>query len=352
MTGGKRSGLTVLLFGDTHLGFDYPIKPRVTRRRRGADFFANYQRVLDFALKTRPDLVVHGGDFFFRSKVSPQIVKESYERLMVVAGAGIPVFIVPGNHERSRLPLPELLDHPGIHLFDIPRTFLLKTKRAILSLSGFPCERGDVRKRFTEHLEATRWQQYSADLRLLILHQAVEGASVGPSDFTFRNRKDTINLKDIPKAFAATLCGHIHRRQILTDHPSHLVTARKVIYPGSTERTSFAEREESKGFFQLDFTPDKRNTWSLDQARFIRLPSRPMVDLLIEGELGANMLEGVLRSRTAEIHPDAIIRLRLQNPDNNQQKAVLTGQFLRDILPDTMNYQYGTEFYRKAGEHF
>ena len=73
----------VVVFSDTHLGFDYPIRPRVERRRRGPDFFASFQRVLDYAVETRADLLLHSGDFFFRSKVSPAIVDRAYLAICV-----------------------------------------------------------------------------------------------------------------------------------------------------------------------------------------------------------------------------------------------------------------------------
>ena len=33
--------IRILLIADTHLGFDLPFRPRIKRRRRGLDFFAN-----------------------------------------------------------------------------------------------------------------------------------------------------------------------------------------------------------------------------------------------------------------------------------------------------------------------
>ena len=54
--------LQVLLIADTHLGFDLPFRPKIKRRRRGHDFFANFQKSLLPALKGEVDLVVHEGD--------------------------------------------------------------------------------------------------------------------------------------------------------------------------------------------------------------------------------------------------------------------------------------------------
>ncbi len=207
--------LRIVLFGDTHLGFDFPLRPRVHKRRRGPDFFENFHRVLRYSAETRPDLVVHGGDFFFRSRVPGKIVDMAYEGLFAFAQTGIPLLIVPGNHERSRMPESLWLKHPSIHVFDRPRTFRISAGEHTVAVSGFPFVRGDVRSRFGDVLEETGWASTAASVKLLCLHHAVEGAQVGPSDYQFRDSEDVIKVSDIPKDFAAVLAGHIHRSQIL-----------------------------------------------------------------------------------------------------------------------------------------
>ena len=96
--------IRILLLADTHLGFDLPLRPRVRRRRRGEDFLANHRRALQPALRGEVELVVHGGDVFHRPGVPPSLVYQGMEPLMEVAEAGIPVVVVPGNHERGRIP--------------------------------------------------------------------------------------------------------------------------------------------------------------------------------------------------------------------------------------------------------
>jgi len=39
--------LRVLFVSDTHIGLDWPARPRVVRRRRGDDFFQNFERALE-----------------------------------------------------------------------------------------------------------------------------------------------------------------------------------------------------------------------------------------------------------------------------------------------------------------
>ena len=71
--------IKVLLLADTHLGFDLPLRPRVVKRRRGPDFFANTRLALQPALRSDVDLVVHGGDLLYRSKVAPGLVAQALE---------------------------------------------------------------------------------------------------------------------------------------------------------------------------------------------------------------------------------------------------------------------------------
>ena len=73
--------IRILLIADTHLGFDLPFQPRIIRRRRGHDFFSNFERALAPALKGKVDCVVHGGDILYRSKVPAQLVDMAFKPL-------------------------------------------------------------------------------------------------------------------------------------------------------------------------------------------------------------------------------------------------------------------------------
>ena len=120
--------IRILFVADTHLGFDLPSRPRVERRRRGPDFFANFERALEPALRGEADAVLHGGDLLYRSRVPPQLVDAAFAPLKRVADAGMPVLFVPGNHERSHVPHALLALHPLIHVFDRPRTYVLRVR--------------------------------------------------------------------------------------------------------------------------------------------------------------------------------------------------------------------------------
>ncbi|MGQ0641794.1 MAG: metallophosphoesterase [Gemmatimonadaceae bacterium] len=110
--------IRILLVADTHLGFDLPVRPRIERRRRGHDFLANYATALQPALDGAVDLVVHGGDVFNRSRPVPSLAYQAFAPLMRVADAGVPVYVVPGNHERGRLPIGARRGTDQVHVPD------------------------------------------------------------------------------------------------------------------------------------------------------------------------------------------------------------------------------------------
>jgi DNA repair exonuclease SbcCD nuclease subunit len=238
--------LRLLLLGDTHLGL-----PSI-------EHFASFERALLPALRGEVDLVVHGGDILYRSRVKPDLVLRAFAPLKRVADAGVPVVVVPGNHERSAIPFPLLAAHPGVHVVDRPRTIVLDVGGMTVSLSGFPNDRDAIREAFGALLERTGWQASTADIRLLVMHQTVEGASVGPVGFTFRSAPDVIPGRAIPAGFAAVLSGHIHRHQVLRADLRGRTLGAPVFYAGSTARTSYAERDEAKGYVIMEIAPDSR----------------------------------------------------------------------------------------------
>ena len=326
----------MLLVADTHLGFDLPSRPRVERRRRGPDFFANFERALAPARRGEVDLVVHGGDLLFRSRVRRELVYRAFEPLIEIARGGVPVAVVPGNHERSAIPYPLLAAHPGVHILDRPRTVPLDAGGQEVALVGFPYQREAARARFPSLLEETGWRDQAAPVRLLCLHQTIEGAQVGPDGYTFRRGVDVIRGRDIPPGFAAVLAGHIHRRQVLTAALSGKPLAAPVLYPGSIERTSFAERREPKGYMTLEVQPGD-DGGRLRRWRFHELPTRPMMDLEIDGEgLDASRLTLRLRRSLASLDPDAVVRLTVRGALEPRAREALRASSLRSLAPSTM----------------
>jgi len=330
--------IRILLIADTHLGFDLPFRPRIKRRRRGPDFFANFERALMPALSGQVDAVVHGGDVLYRSKVPARLVEMAFEPLKQVADSGVPVYLVPGNHERSTVPHGHLAAHPGIHLFDRPRTYHLQTAGGSLALAGFPFVRTGIRKVFLNRLAQTGWQHTQTDTRVLCLHQSVDGAVVGPVGYTFRYAPDVIGSSDIPPGFAAVLAGHIHRFQVLQKDLKGKLLNAPVFYPGSIERTSFAEKDEPKGYLILEFETGATAAGTLRNWSFHELPARPMRQLdLHAAAMNGPQIRSWIQSRLYEIPADSVVKLKVHGKISAQALAVIRAPALRALAPKTMN---------------
>ncbi|MDQ1354337.1 MAG: Metallophosphoesterase [Acidobacteriota bacterium] len=339
--------IRILFISDTHLGFDLPFQPRIERRRRGPDFFNNFEIALAPAYNKEIDAIIHGGDLFFRSKVPPHLVKMAFEPLIKAADMGIPVYLVPGNHERSAIPFRLLAAHPNIHIFDRPKTFLLETRGITLALAGFPYVRLNVRILFPKILAETGWQNSLADLCLLCMHHCVEGATLimGQRLYTFRDSHDTVKLSDIPSSFTAVLSGHIHRFQVLTRDLRGIPIPVPVFYPGSIERTSFTEKDEAKGYLTLEIQPGP----GITNWQFHELPARPMTQLELHANgIEANDLKIWLKKALEPLLPDSVVKITIHGRLPNDSLKVLSAESLRSLTPPTMNLTVTLPDYRKG----
>jgi exonuclease SbcD len=286
------------------------------------------------------DVVVHAGDVFDRSRIVPTLAYQAFEPLCRIADRGIPVFIVPGNHERAQLPHLRFASHPGVHVFDRPRTFDIEVRGTTIAIAGFPYER-HVRTRFGDVLQRTGWRGSTAALRLLCIHQCVEGAAVGPADYTFTTAADVVRIRDVPAEFAAAFSGHIHRHQVLTTDLMRRPAPTPVLYPGSLERTTFAETGERKGFMVVRVGVDGRSGSARVTWEFRELPARPMIrrEIIVEG-LSETALAMAVRAIIAAAPVDAILSIRLTGGamSESQWRSVSSAR-LRAVAPRTMNVE-------------
>jgi DNA repair exonuclease SbcCD nuclease subunit len=329
----------ILFLADTHLGFDMPLKPRIERRRRGDDFFSNYELALQPALMKQVDLVLHGGDMFFRSRVHPNIVNKAFQPLLKIAENHIPVFLVPGNHERSWIPASIFDVHPLIHIFEKPKTYFININGLTLALAGFPHLRKSIRRQFKIAVEKTGFELQSSDIRLLCMHQIVEGAQVGIQNYTFRTGDEVISGKDFPASFHAVLAGHIHRWQVLRVGLDNKPFPASVLYPGAIERTSFAEREEKKGYIILEIEQAILDGRIKINWNFVEVPTRPMVVIDVDEKASdKNALTEFFRKKIAQLNQNSIVNIRFHSK-TAINSCHANAAFFRSIVPETMNIE-------------
>jgi DNA repair exonuclease SbcCD nuclease subunit len=206
-----------------------------------------------------------------------------------------------------------------------------------LALSGFPAIRGSARDLFAARVEETGWRQAAADARLLCMHEVVEGAQVGDTNYTFRSGPQVVRGEDVPGDFGAVLSGHIHRAQVLRRDLEGRPLAAPVVYPGAIERTAFVERLEAKGYIQLTIDLDGPARGQVSALDFVRLPVRPMVHLVLDvGGLQGGSLEAHVQERLAGLETNAIVRIQVRGRGADSARLTLTAARLRALAPPTM----------------
>jgi len=262
--------MRILHLTDTHLGSVLRVSGCPKAWTRHQDHFDAMQLALDVARRGEVDAVLHTGDLFNRSRPPQKIIAEAADVLCSLARQ-LPVVVFPGNHDRRGLRryIPHAIE--GLHVVDQAR-----------SVDLGPIRIGCVPyKRSADDFAAAAASLGTVDL--LATHQAFDGVVVPPG-FTFRAgvQQDTIGEEHLPHSTSWIACGHIHPRQVVD------VGGARVVHPGSTERTSFSERDDTKGYAIWTF--GRQLSWT-----FADLPSRPMALIRWDQDLPDALPETLVR---------------------------------------------------------
>jgi len=234
--------MRIVATADTHFGYEYG-RTAVTKKESIERMNLAFENVLNEAVSKKADLVLHGGDMFNRSSPKKTVIKKAYDIIHKFAENDIPLVAIPGNHDKSVLP-ESLINHFNKNIHFINKLTLLGLSEvAILS---FPFEGNSPRTIFEK---VAKIAKKNPEQKIIVLcHQLFDGACFGPHNHVFTKRTDTIETEKLPENVLLVISGHIHRSQELQNG--------KVYYTGSTERKSFMELVEPKGYLLIDIEDD------------------------------------------------------------------------------------------------
>jgi DNA repair exonuclease SbcCD nuclease subunit len=126
----------------------------------------------------------------------------------------------------------------------------------------------------------------------------------------------------------------VHRHQVLSFDLEGRPLEAPVIYPGSVERTAFAEKDETKGYVVLDVRPGSPAGRARLRVDFRPLPARPMVVAEVQaGGLDATRLRARVEALLAGLPADAVLRLRVLGSPAPEARTALAASTLRDAAP-------------------
>lgn len=230
-----------LALSDTHFGFEIG-KTAEARKFTYEQTFQRTEELIEIAKKENVDAILHAGDVFNRSTPRKKVVKRAYDLIEEILRSDLDFFVVPGNHERSRLPESLLAFYPNSHFFTQLNAIVLNDTVIV----GFPYESKNFQELMIKIKKLA--QNHSEKHCIVLCHQLFDGSSFGPHNFVFRKHHGAITQAQIPKEVNLVVSGHIHRAQSLYNG--------LVVYPGSVERTSFVETIEPKGYLLIDTLQD------------------------------------------------------------------------------------------------
>ena len=319
--------MRILHCADTHLG--YSAYRKVTEdgvNQREIDIYNAFTQCIDYAVRTKPDLVMHAGDLFDAVRPTNRAITVAVQQILRLSKENIPFIVISGNHETPKLKetgnIFTIFEHLA-HVYPIHNnryeTISLKIKDETVVIHAIPqCQ---TPKEFESNFKKMEVKK-NADFNLLLAH----GAVAGIKEFKMNEFNELfIPLKNLTEDFDYIALGHYHMYTKLQEN---------AFYAGSTEHLSFTEADSQKGFLEVDLGQKPR-------YRFTPLRTRVMIDApsLDCSMLRIDQIMQKVKELIRAIDPkDKIIRIRLESIPAHIQRGIDYHQ-LRDLARTAVHFE-------------
>jgi len=379
--------MKLLHISDIHFGMENYSKldPQTGLPTRLLDFTSAFDRAIDHALQVGVDAALFTGDAYKSRDPNPTVQREFARCVQRLAGAGIPVFLLTGNHDLPNMStrahsieIFETLGVPGVQVARKIELSRIQTRSGPLQIVSLPwltrsniLSREEYRGRSLAELDLLMLEKMSNALQAKIKQldsnvPTVLAVHATFSDATWGSERSVMLGQDlvVPKSllcadqFDYVAFGHIHKHQnfIAGDTP--------IVYAGSIERIDFSEEKEDKGFVlvNIDDPGSGRLTRHTDWNFIADHQTRPFrtIELNLQGLDAEGLLNPtqaalqMLRQENERLRnnrglKEAIVRLKLKlRPD---QKASLREEELRLALEKEFGVYYIAAISREVDEN-
>lgn len=321
--------IRILHLADLHIGVENygKIDPSSGLHTRLKDYLERLDEAIAVGLAAEIDLVLIAGDIYKNRSPNPTHQREFARRLAQLRSAGVPVFLLTGNHDISpalgrahSVEIFDALDVEGVTVADRPRVHTIRTKSGLLQIVAVPwitrqtlMTREELRGASITEIDyelRRRLERFIVDSAakldreipaLLAFHGSVDGAQMG-SERAITLGQDLVLPRSVlaQPGIGYVALGHIHKHQVLGENPP-------LVYPGSIERVDFGEKDEPKGCVIVEIAPCTPARW-----RFVPLQARPFIS--IEHDLrGSSDPLGTIRTLISRQNlAQAVVRVELQ----------------------------------------
>ena len=345
--------MRILHFADLHIGVENygRIDPDTGLSTRLGDFLQTYDELVDYAIDTGVDLVLFCGDAYKSRDPSQTHQREFARRIARLSSAGIPTFLLIGNHDTPQviaqataLEIFPTLNVANVHIGDRLITYIVETRDGPLQVVALPwikrsdylatnIARGQTHSDINEALQemitnAIKVHAESLDSSIpavLAGHVTISQSTLA-SEQSMMLGHDHVLLNSnvaLPQ-FDYVALGHIHRHQVLSQNPH-------VAYAGSLQRVDFGEERDDKGFCVVEIDKSQPQGSRLKSFEFVKNSARKFVTIDIKLTAGdEDPTASVIKAIDSHDLNDAIVRLRVTLPA--ELEALLLESRIRDAL--------------------
>jgi DNA repair protein SbcD/Mre11 len=330
----------LLHLADLHLGIENygRIDSGTGLHTRLQDFVQSLAGLLDQAISEQFDAVLLAGDVYRTPAPNPTWQREFAEQLRRLQEAGIPLALVVGNHDTpaavgraTSVDVFTALDLPLTHIYRRPGLQTISTAAGPLQIAALPWPTrhwlltlDDYRSLSPEEVQreirricASQIQDMASQLDAS--QPAVLLAHVAAAEATYSGAERTALIGNDPTLLTGQLAdprfdyvalGHVHKHQILNDHPP-------VVYSGSIERVDFGEEHEQKGGCIVDIEAGATGDSVTRDAstrrttvQFVSSAPRPMLTIDVDARGHDDPTACLETAITAAEIDGAIVRIR------------------------------------------
>lgn len=263
---------------------DFHLDPKMSNflhkdRERREDFMRNFDEIIEFSLKEKPDIILISGDLFDSINPRNPVRNHVISQFKKIHSKDIRIFAIGGNHDMPRsvenaLSPISILNTIEYLDFIKPESQII-SKRELnidnlkINIFGESYEVLNTSQR--DPLDELKFPKTDGELNIFMVH-----GSIGL--FKYRYPGDYIIKEiNIPEEIDYVAAGHLHDHIEKIRYNPNLGTTTPMVYPGSIEFLSFNEDlNKSKGFMFLEF--DKNG---LLNKEFVKLETRPIGKITI-----------------------------------------------------------------------
>ncbi|UCB43174.1 MAG: exonuclease SbcCD subunit D [Dehalococcoidales bacterium] len=363
--------MKILHFADLHLGVETYGRPdpNTGLSSRLNDFLSAFDQLVDYALDSKVDLVLFCGDTYKSREPSQTQQREFARRVNRLAVAGIPVFLLIGNHDLpnaiGRATSTEIFDTlavQNVYVASRPDIYQIPTASGDIQIAALPwlrrsslLSREETRELDFEGINEKLQQiltgiitDFTAKLdptlpTILAAHVWVAGATAGSEKSMTLGQEHALLLSNVANpTFDYVALGHIHKHQVLSESPP-------TVYAGSLERLDFGEEADDKGFYIVDIQSDETGSKKTVSYQFQSIAGRRF--LTISLTLEANDIDPtdtVVKASVAQTDKisDAIVRLQLTLPA--EVEGQLRDAEIRDALKEAHYFTIAKDIKRET----